>query len=79
MKKSLLFMRVIVLASLSAQAQMKVQSDGQISLGTLSGAWNMGTQVYPSGTVHFNTQNTDNWHWVTVASPNVVSGKTFCC
>lgn len=75
MKKSLLFTMVIVLASLSAQAQMKVQSDGHISLGTLSDAWNVGTQAYPSGCVHFNTQNTDDWHWVTVASPNAVKGK----
>ena len=75
MKKSLLFMMVIVLASLSAQAQMKVQSDGHISLGTLSGAWNVGTQVYPSGTVHFNHQSTEDWKWVTVASPNAVKGK----
>jgi len=75
MKKPLLFMMVIVLASLSAQAQMKVQSDGHISLGTLSGAWNVGTQVYPSGTVHFNHQSTEDWKWVTVASPNAVKGK----
>lgn len=68
---------VIVLASLSGQAQMKVQSDGHISLGTLSGAWTVGTQVYPSGCVHFNMQNTDDWHWVTVASPNVVLGKSW--
>lgn len=64
-----------MLASLSVQAQMKVQSDGRISLGTLSGAWTVGTQVYPSGCVHFNTQSADDWHWVTVASPNSVKGK----
>lgn len=75
MKKSLLFTMIIVFTSLSGQAQMKVQSDGHISLGTLSGVWTVGTQVYPSGCVHFNTQNTDNWHWVTVASPNAIKGK----
>lgn len=75
MKKPLLFTMIIVLASLSAQAQMKVQNDGHISLGTLSGSWNVGTQVYPSGTVHFNHQSTEDWKWVTVASPNAVKGK----
>lgn len=75
MKKTLLITMIIVLSSLSGQAQMKVQSDGHISLGTLSGAWNVGTQVYPSGTVHFNHPSTEDWQWVTIASPNSEKGK----
>ena len=73
--KKVLFTFAIVLLSVAAQAQMKVQTDGHISLGTLSGSWNVGTQVYPSGCVHFNTQDQEDWHWVTVASPNAVKGK----
>ena len=68
MKQTLLFTLVITLATLSAQAQMKVQSDGHVSLGTLSGAWNVGTQVYPSGCVHFNHPSTEDWQWVTTSS-----------
>lgn len=74
MKKSLITIAIVLLA-IAAQAQIKVHGDGHVSLGSLSGAWNMGTQVYPSGCVHFNTQDTENWHWVTVASPNSMKGK----
>lgn len=73
-KKTFLALAVVLLA-MTAQAQMKIQSDGHISLGTLSGAWNAGTQIYPSGAVHFNHPGTENWQWVTVASPNAATGK----
>ena len=74
MKKAL-FTFAIVLLSVAAQAQMKIQNDGQISLGTLSGSWNVGTQIYPSGCVHFNHPSTEDWKWVTIASPNAMKGK----
>lgn len=65
----------MALLAVAMQAQIKVHGDGHISLGTLSGAWNVGTQVYPSGSVHFNHPSTENWKWVTTASPNAVKGK----
>lgn len=74
MKKAL-FIFVIALVAMTTQAQIKMHNNGQVSLGTLSGAWNIGIQVYPLDCVHFNTQNTDDWHWVTVASPNAENGK----
>lgn len=58
-----------------AQAQLKVQQDGQISIGTLSGSWYNGMQVFPAGCVHFNSPSTADHNWVTMATPGVSSAK----
>jgi hypothetical protein len=75
MKRSLLLTMLASLFTIAAYAQLKVQTDGHISLGTLSGEWNVGTQVYPSGCVHFNHPGTEDWQWITMASPNSMKGK----
>lgn len=75
MKKLLLFTMVFLLGLLTAKAQIKVHNDGHVSIGTTSGAWTKCTQVYPSGCVHFNTQDTIDWQWVTIASPKMSKGK----
>ena len=64
----------IVLLAVAAQAQMKVHNDGHVSIGTLSAAWNVGMQCYPECT-HFNSLNTDDWNWVTIASTNALNAK----
>ncbi|MBR4468692.1 MAG: hypothetical protein IKS53_04580 [Bacteroidales bacterium] len=74
MKKALLTIAIVLLA-VAAQAQIKVHNDGHVSIGTLQDGWDKCTQLYPSGRVHFNTQDTIPWHWVTVATPGVLTGK----
>lgn len=73
--KRTLFTLSIVLLAVAAQAQIKMHSDSHVSLGTLSGSWDIGTQLYPSGRVFFNTCDTTRWHWVTVATPGCRTGK----
>ena len=73
--KRTLFTLSIVLLAVAAQAQIKMHSDSHVSLGTLSGSWDVGTQLYPSGRVFFNTCDTTCWHWVTVAKPGCRTGK----
>lgn len=74
MKKALFTLSILLLAAV-AHAQIKLHSDGHVSIGTLSGSWNYGTQLYPSGKVQFNTQDSTDWHWVTAATPAVEKGK----
>ena len=74
MKKTLLTLAMVLFA-LAAQAQFKIHSDSHVSIGTLSGSWDKGTQLYPSGRVFFNTQDSIDWHWVTVATPGCAKGK----
>lgn len=74
MKKSLITLAIVLLA-VAGRAQIKMHSDSHVSIGTLSGAWDKATQLYPSGRVHFNTQDTIDWHWVTVATPGAIRGK----
>lgn len=73
MKKAF-FTLIIVLLGMTMQAQIKVHSDGHVSISTLSGAWNVGTQFYP-GETQFNSLNTEDWNWVTIASPNAIKAK----
>ncbi len=73
MKKFVLAIALLLLG-LAAQAQMKIHDDGHVSLGTLSGAWNVGAQFFPRS-YHFNSLNTDPWNWVTIASPSSTTGK----
>ena len=72
--KSVVVMFVMTLC-INIQAQIKVHESGQISLQDYTGNWNNGIQIFPSGTIHFNTNKTDAWHWVTVASPKHAKGK----
>lgn len=60
---------------INIQAQIKVHESGQISLQDYTENWNNGVQIFPSGTVHFNTTSTNAWSWVTVASPKHAKGK----
>lgn len=57
MKKFVLTIALLLLG-FAAQAQMKIHDDGHVSLGTLSGAWNVGAQFFPRS-YHFNSLNTD--------------------
>lgn len=75
MKKTTLTLVIAFLLSTTSFAQFKVHQDGQVSLGTISGSWNNGMQVFPDGCVYFNSSATHNWHWVTLATPNAVKGK----
>ena len=74
MKKITLLLAFIFTFAI-AKGQVKVWNDGQVSLGTLSNSRDVGMQVYSSGSVYFNTNNTDMWHWVTLATPGTVTGK----
>ena len=74
MKRTLLSLFIVLLA-VAAQAQIKMHSDSHVSIGTLSSSWDIGTQLYPSGRVFFNTCDTTRWHWVTVATPGCQTGK----
>lgn len=60
---------------LKSQAQIKVHESGQITFQHHNGNWNHGVQIFPSGCTHFNTNQTGEWHWVTVASPKNAKGK----
>lgn len=79
MKNTLLFTITSILLTISclseAKAQFKVQSNGVVSLGTLSNNWYYGMQVVPNGCVHFNSSSTNDWHWVTMATPNLSKSK----
>ena len=44
---------------INIQAQIKVHESGQISLQDYTENWNNGVQIFPSGTVHFNTTSTN--------------------
>lgn len=74
MKKLVLFATFIVL-SMVAKAQIKIQQNGQVSLGTFSSSINEGVQVSPLECTYFNSSSTENWSWVTMASPTVSTGK----
>ena len=73
MKKAF-FTLIIVLLGMTMQAQIKVHNDGHVSISTLSGAWNVGTQFYP-GETQFNSFNIEDWNWVIIASFNVIKAK----
>lgn len=72
MKKSLLTLAIVLLA-VAAQAQIKVHSNGQVSLGTLT--TNYGVQIHPLDYTSFRTQNSDNWSWVELSSSEVPKQK----
>ena len=72
MKKAL-FTFAIVLLAVAAQAQIKVHSNGQVSLGTLT--TNYGVQIHPLDYTSFRTQNSDNWSWVELSSSEVPKQK----
>ena len=65
----------LMLATIFANAQIKVHDDGHLSIGTLSDDWNVGAHIYRKGWAVFNTNITTPWHIVTLATPGVVSGK----
>lgn len=72
MKKTLITILLSIICSAS-NAQIKLHSNGHVSLGTTSGSWLNSVQVSPNGgCVHFNSSPTTDWHWVTVATPNAV-------
>ena len=61
MKKTLFTLTAVLLA-VAAQAQIKVHSDGQVSIGSLSTTY--GVQVHPSTFTTFQSQSTSDWSWV---------------
>ena len=71
--KKLLFSLAIMLLAVAAQAQIKVHSNGQVSLGTLS--TNYGVQIHPLDYTSFQTQNPDNGSWVELSLSNVTYQK----
>lgn len=72
--KSILTLSLLSMA-LFANAQIKVHPDSHVSIGTLSDSWDVGVHIYPPGWTVFNTQSTNDWHWVTVATPGAATGK----
>lgn len=71
-----IFTIILTFMCIASSAQIKLHSNGQVSLGTTSGSWLNSMQVSPNGgCVHFNSSPTTDWHWVTVATPNAVKGK----
>lgn len=71
-----IFTIILTFVCVASSAQIKLHSNGQVSLGTTSGSWLNSMQVSPSGgCVHFNSSPTTDWHWVTLATPNAVKGK----
>lgn len=64
MKKAL-FTFAIVLLAMAAQAQFKVQSDGQVSLGSLTTYY--GLQVRSDGFTTFRTQYNTSGSWATLS------------
>ena len=64
MKKAL-FTFAMVLVTLAAQAQIKVHSDGRVSLGTLSNTF--GVQVYPTDYTSFRSSHTEAGSWVEIS------------
>jgi hypothetical protein len=69
MKKSV-FTLVLIIATFVVNAQIKVHNTGQISLQDITGSWNNGIQIYPSGCTHFNISENAPWNWATVTSAN---------
>lgn len=72
MKKSLLTLAIVLLA-VAAQAQIKIHSDGRVSLGTLSN--NYGVQVYPADYTSFRSPHTDVGSWVEISLSDVTYQK----
>ena len=63
-----------MLTTIFANAQIKVHSDGHLSIGTLSDNWEIGTHIYRTGWAVINSSLTTQWHIVTMAKPGVVTG-----
>lgn len=72
MKRSF-FTLAIVLLAVAAQAQIKVHSNGQVSLGTLT--TNYGVQIHPLDYTSFRTQNSDDGSWVELSLSSVTYQK----
>lgn len=71
--KKLLFTLAIVLLAVAAQAQIKIHSDGRVSLGTLSNTY--GVQVYPADYTSFRSPHTDDGSFVEISLSNVTYQK----
>jgi len=67
MKKTLLTIAIMLFA-VAAQAQIKVNNDGHISIGSLTQSF--GIQLQPNGYVYFRPQHHTAYGWVTNAYSN---------
>lgn len=63
----------VVLLAIVAPAQIKIHSDGQVSLGSLSNIY--GVQCRPSDYTSFQTPNAVDWSWVELSLSNASKQK----
>lgn len=70
-----LLIAILLHGTFYTQAQIKIQYDGQVSIGTFSSSTLSGVQIEPKGCSHFNSSSTADWNWVTLATPRVSTGK----
>lgn len=71
MKKSTYFVLLLILLAVtrySAQAQLKIRSNGQVSLGSLTSEY--GLQVHPSGSSYFHILSNAPYSYVEVSYSN---------
>lgn len=75
MKRSLLTLAILLLA-MAAQAQFKIQQNGQVSLNTMSNSLTQGVQFTPTCT-HFNSTSNTAWSAVTLSRPKHKDAKSW--
>lgn len=72
MKKKL-FTAVMLLLSVTMQAQIKVHEDNQVSIGCLNG--DFGLQITPNGYIYSRTQNNNTYSWANLSMANTFGQK----
>lgn len=75
MKKAF-FTFVIVLLTVTTQAQIKIHQNGQVSLSTISSSLYQGVQFLPNCTF-FNSCNTSAWSHVSISYPKHNDAKSW--
>ena len=75
MKKALLMLSIMLLI-VAAQAQIKIQQSGQVSINTLSSSNTQGVQFTPTCT-HFNSTSNTAWSNVTISRPKHKDAKSW--
>ena len=74
--KKLFLTLVIVLLAVSAQAQLKLHQNGQVSLGSLSSSLESGVQFLPTCS-YFNSSVSQSWSWVSLSQPKHAKAKSW--
>lgn len=64
----LLLLTAVAITSYEAQAQLKIRSNGQVSLGSLTSEY--GLQVHPSGKSYFHVTDSEPYSYVEVSYSN---------